>query len=136
MKNKKALHVQFKTLDQLKHELLSLHKNKKTYIQPKDVILFESLNGFRNFMTLQKLEILTLIASEKPKSVYELAKMVNRSIAPVQKDCTLLASFGFIILEKEKVGRGNLVPRLKFDFNRIIVEVPQYPYELSFRSAA
>ena len=136
MKSKKVLTIKFQSLDQLKKELLLLPKTKNGYIQPEDVLLFESLNGFRNFMTLQKLELLAVISSAKPKSVYELAKMVNRAIATVQKDCHVLASSGFIILEKEKSGRRNLTPRLKFNYDRIIVELPQHPYELSFKAAA
>jgi len=136
MKTKKALTVKFKSLDELEKELLDLPKKKVGYIQPKDVILFESINGFRNFMTLQKLELLTLIASENPKSVYELAKMVDRAIAPVQKDCNILAQTGFIIFKKEKGGRRTMTPKLKFDYDRIIVELPQHPYELSFKAAA
>lgn len=136
MKSKKALTIKFQSLDQLKKELLDLPKTKKGYIQPEDILLFESLNGFRNFMTLQKLELLAVISSANPKSVYELAKMVNRAIATVQKDCNVLASSGFIILEKEKGGRKNLAPRLKFNYDRIIVEMPEHPYELSFKAAA
>lgn len=135
MKNKKVLRIQFKNLDQLKKELLDLPKSKKTYIQPEEVVLFESLNGFRNFMTLQKLELLTIIASEKPKSVYELAQMVGRAIAPVQKDCNTLKSTGFIIFEKEKGGRKTIAPRLKFNYDTIVVELPEHPYELSFKAA-
>lgn len=136
MKSKKALTIKFQSLEQLKKELLDLPKTKKVYIQPEDVLLFESLNGFRNFMTLQKLELLAVISSANPKSVYELAKMVNRAIATVQKDCNLLASSGFIILEKEKGGRKSLAPRLKFNYDRIIVQMPEHPYELSFKAAA
>lgn len=136
MKSKKALTIKFQSLEQLKKELLDLPKTKKGYIQPEDVLLFESLNGFRNFMTLQKLELLAVISSANPKSVYELAKMVNRAIATVQKDCNLLASSGFIILEKEKGGRKSLAPRLKFNYDRIIVQMPEHPYELSFKAAA
>lgn len=136
MKNKKALTIKFKNLDELEKELLDLPKKKVGYIQPKDVVLFESINGFRSFMTLQKLEILTLIASEKPKSVYELARIVDRAIAPVQKDCNILAKAGFIIFEKEKGGRKTITPKLKFDYDRLIVELPEHPYELSFKAAA
>lgn len=136
MKNKKTLTIKFKPLSQIKNELHSIKNNKKIYIQPNDVILFESLSGFRNFMTLQKLELLTLIASHKPKSVYELAQMINRAVAPVQKDCHLLEQTGFIMLEKQKTGRGALVPKLKFDYDRIVVEIPLYPYQLSFKSVA
>lgn len=136
MKNKKALTIKFQSLEQLKKELLDLPKTKKGYIQPEDVLLFESLNGFRNFMTLQKLELLAVISSANPKSVYELAKMVNRAIATVQKDCNVLASSGFIVFDKEKGGRKTLAPRLKFNYDRIIVQMPEHPYELSFKAAA
>lgn len=136
MKNKKALTIKFQSLEQLKKELLDLPKTKKGYIQPEDVLLFESLNGFRNFMTLQKLELLAVISSANPKSVYELAKMVNRAIATVQKDCNVLASSGFIVFDKEKGGRKTLAPRLRFNYDRIIVQMPEHPYELSFKAAA
>ncbi len=136
MKTKKALTIKFISLAELEKELIDYPKTKIGYIQPTDVILFENINGFRNFMTLQKLELLTLIASAKPKSVYELAKMVDRAISPVQKDCHSLAQAGFIKFEKEKGGRGTMTPKLKFAYNRIVVEMPSHPYELSFKRAA
>lgn len=132
----KALKVKFKNLDLWEKELLDLPKTKKGFIQPKDVIFFDSLNSFRNFMTLQKLEILTIIASAKPKSVYELAKMVDRALGPVQNDCYILESVGFIVFEKQKTGRKTIAPKLKFNYDRIIVELPQHPYELSFKAVA
>ncbi len=136
MKYKKPLKIQFKSLDDLEKELLALPESNYRYIQPKDVIIFESINGFRNFMTMQKLEILTMIAFAKPKSIYELAKMVERSLAPVQKDCQTLCDTGFITLVKEKNGRQSLRPKLKFDYDTIIVETSSHPYELSFKIAA
>jgi predicted transcriptional regulator len=135
MKNKKALRIKFKSLEAIEQELLDLPKKKHGYVQPQDVILFESLNAFRNFLTLQKLEILMLIAAKQPKSVYELAGLVGRAIAPVQKDCHMLSKAQFIYFEKEKGGRGSLKPKLKFDYDRILVEMQDFPYELWFRSA-
>lgn len=136
MKKNSALKVKFKSIDQWEKELLDLPKTKKTSIQPKDVVIFDSLNSFRNFMTLQKLEILTIIASAKPKSVYELAKMVDRALGPVQNDCNILESVGFIVFEKKTTGRKTIAPKLKFNYDRIIVELPEHPYELSFKAAA
>ena len=135
MKVNKTLRIKFKSLEDLKTELLDLPKKKKGYIQPTDVILFESLNAFRNFMTLQKLEILMVIAAKKPRSVYELAQLVGRAIAPVQKDCSALAKAQFIYFEKELGGRGSLKPLLKFDYDRLLVEMQDFPYELWFRAA-
>lgn len=53
-------------------------------------------------MTLQKIEILTIIASAKPKSVYELAKMVDRALGPVQNDCYILESIGSLFLKNKR----------------------------------
>jgi len=134
--NELTMTVRFKDLSTLEEDLLALPKNKGVKLQPKNVVYFDSLPSFRNFMTLQKIEILTMIAGEKPKSVYELAKMLNRSIAPVQKDCQTLEAAGFITLDKEKAGRGTLTPKLSFPYHAILVKVPVYPYELQFKTAA
>lgn len=136
MKKSNALKIKFRSLDQWEKELLNLPKSKKGYVQPKDVVIFDSLNSFRNFMTLQKLELLTIIASAKPKSVYELSKMLDRALGPVQNDCKGLEGLGFIILEQEKSGRKTIIPKLKFNYDRIIVELPDHHYELSFKAAA
>ena len=76
--------VEFKDISNIEKDLLSLAKKKSPKIQPKNIVYFDTMGSFRNFMTLQKLEILALIAEEKLKSVYELAKMLNRAIAPVR----------------------------------------------------
>lgn len=136
MKKNKALKVKFKNIDLWEKELLAFPKHKKDSLPSKDTIIFDTLSSFRNFMTLQKLEILTIIASEKPKSVYELAKMVDRSLGPVQNDCNTLESVGFIIFEKQRTGRKTITPKLTFNYDRIIVELPEYPYELSFKTVA
>lgn len=136
MKKINALTIKFQSLDELEKELLDFPKTKKSYIQPKDVIFFDSLSSFRNFMTLQKLELLTIIASAKPKSVYELSKMVDRALGPVQNDCNALESVGFIVFEKQKNGRKTIMPKLKFNYDKIIIELPQHPYEITFKAVA
>ena len=126
----------FKDLDDLERELLSLAKKRTPQIQSKNVVYFDSITSFRSFMTLQKLEILTMIAFEKPKSVYELTQMLDRGLAPVQKECQMLEKAGFIKLEREKTGRGSLKPRLTFEYDRIVVQLPEHPYELQFKAVA
>lgn len=136
MRKTKTLKIKFESIDQWEKELLSLPKHKNSFVQSKNIIFFDSLNSFRNFMTLQKLEILTIIASAKPKSVYELAKMVDRSIGPVQNDCNTLESVGFIVFEKQKTGRKTIAPKLAFNYDKIIVELPEHPYQLAFKAVA
>jgi predicted transcriptional regulator len=131
-----TLTVEFKDISSIEKELLTLAKNRTPKIQPKNIVYFDSMGSFRNFMTIQKLEILALIAEGKLKSVYELSKMLNRAIAPVQKDCQMLEAAGFIVFNKEKGGRGTITPRLTFPYHCILVKLPEHPYELQFKTAA
>ena len=135
MRNK-FMKITFKGLDDLEEDLLGLLKKKIPKVQRKDVVQFDSVASFRSFMSLQKIEILTLIATAEPRSVYELTKMLGRGLAPVQKDCQMLESAGFIKFEKEKGGRGSLKPKLVFDYTGIVVQLPDHPYELQFSSAS
>ncbi len=132
----KAMTVTFKDLAELEKDLLGALKKKAPKVQARDVVYFDNIASFRSFMTLQKIEILTLIAAAHPKSVYELTQMLDRGLAPVQKDCQMLESVGFIKFEKEKGGRGSLKPKLVFDYNRIVVQLPEHPYELQFSAAS
>lgn len=136
MKNKKEMIVAFKTLDELGKEAIKAIKNRKPSIQPDNVVYFDSWTSFRNFMTLQKLEVLMMISSVEPNSIYELMRLLDRSLTAVQKDCEALERVGFITLEKQKTGRGQVVPRLKFKYDKIVVQLAQHPYELSFKAAA
>jgi predicted transcriptional regulator len=126
----------FKSLDEMTTELLSSLKNKTPKIQAENIIYCDNWASFRNFMSLQKIEILTMISSAQPNSIYELTRMLDRSLSAVQKDCESLEQTGFITLEKKKTGRGQITPRLKFKYDKIVVRLPQYPYELSFKATA
>ena len=134
MKTNKAMIISFKDLDDLKADLMGVLKSKKA-VQPKNAIYFDSPQSFRNFMTLQKLELLAMISFEEPKSIYDLANMVNRALAAVQKDCQMLERLGFIKFDKQKTGRGSIIPKLKFEYDRIIVQMPEHPYSLRIEAA-
>lgn len=62
--------------------------------------------------------------------------MVDRALGPVQNDCNALEGLGFIILKKEKAGRKTIMPKLKFNYDKLIIELPDHPYEWSFKAAA
>lgn len=126
----------FMTLNELHKKVITAVKTRTPDIQPKNILYFDSVNSFRGFMTLQKLEILAIIAHHKPKSIYELARITNRGLAPVQKDCEALERIGFLMFEKQKSGRKTITPKLKFNYDRIIVKMPEAPYELTFKAAA
>lgn len=136
MKTKKEMIIVFKSLEDLGAEAITAIRNKNSKVQPVNVIYFSNWTSFRNFMSLQKIEILTMISSVQPKSIYELTRLLDRSLAAVQKDCEVLEKTGFITLEKQKSGRKQLLPRLKFNYDKIIVKLSDHPYELSFKAAA
>lgn len=136
MKTKKEMIIAFKSLEDLGAEAITAIRNKNSKVQPVNVIYFSNWTSFRNFMSLQKIEILTMISSVQPKSIYELTRLLDRSLAAVQKDCEVLEKTGFITLEKQKSGRKQLLPRLKFNYDKIIVKLSDHPYELSFKAAA
>lgn len=136
MKVKKTLIISFKTLKQLKAETLHALKTKTPHIQPANTVFFDSLPSFREFMTVQKLEILAVISELRPQSVYELAKLLERDTAAVQRDCNALMHAGFITLPPGPGPRGPKVPKLKFPYHRLLVELPRLSYELSFKKAA
>lgn len=136
MKTKKEMIIAFKSLEDLGAEAITAIRNKNSKVQPVNVIYFSNWTSFRNFMSLQKIEILTMISSVQPKSIYELTRLLDRSLAAVQKDCEVLEKTGFITLEKQKSGRKQLIPRLKFNYDKIIVKLSDHPYELSFKAAA
>ncbi len=136
MKNKKVLFIAFKSLSELEGEVLDTMKSGKPHIQNKNLIYFDTLKSFREFLTVQKLELLAVIASQKPSSIYELAQLLERDVAPVQRDCTVLTNTGFIVLKDSKSSRGAKLPRLKFDYNCLVVQLPKLSYELKFDAAA
>jgi len=136
MKSKKEIIISFKSLDELGKEAINSIKNRKQNIQPDNIIYFDSWTSFRGFMSLQKLEILMMISSLEPKSIYELTRLLDRSLSAVQKDCEALAQVGFITLEKKKSGRGQVTPRLKFNYDKIVVKLIRHPYVLSFKATA
>lgn len=136
MKSKKEIIVVFKSLDDLSKEAIKAIKTRTAKVQPENIIYFDSWTSFRGFMSLQKLEILAMISSVEPNSIYELMRLLDRSLSAVQKDCEALEQVSFITLVKKKTGRGQVVPRLKFNYDKIIVKLPEHPYELSFKAAA
>ena len=120
MKRNNILEVHFKDRKEFWNEAAVALKKRQPLIQPKHVIYFESVAGFRNFMTMQKIEILTSIAIHKPGTIYELAKLVDRDFAGVHRDCASLRVTGFITLKESRDARGSKKPMLKFMWRRFL----------------
>ena len=78
-----------------------------------EIISFPNFETLGKVVTGARLELLHVIRAAKPKSIQELARILERDFKNVYQDVTLLAEFGLI--ELRKVGpRRSVAPRVKF----------------------
>ena len=105
MKRHEFIEIYFESFNEFKKKVTKALTTRTPSIQPKSHIVFDSVASFRNYMTVQKIELLTAIANQKPSSIYELAQIVDRDFAAVLRDCTSLGATGFIRL---KIGRAHV----------------------------
>jgi predicted transcriptional regulator len=64
---------------------------------------FSGISALRQLLNNEKARILSTIKTEKPVSLYDLAKKLNRSFKSVHGDVKLLERFGFVQLVEEKI---------------------------------
>jgi predicted transcriptional regulator len=84
-------------------------KNKEEYD-------FSDIAALRKALSNEKARMLSVIKSEKPDSIYLLAKKLERNFKSVYEDCKLLEKFGFIELIEDKVkNKRRLSPRISSD---------------------
>ena len=85
---------------------------------------FSDIKLLRNLLTNEKARILHLLKSQKPKSIYALAKLLGRDFKSVREDIKVLERFGFIEFHAEKIGkRESLMPILIIDKLQIIINI-------------
>lgn len=77
----------------------SMFKKYKTSKKDYD---FEGILALRQLLSNEKARILHVIKTQKPKSIYDLAKKLGRGFKSVNDDIKLLERFGFIELIEEK----------------------------------
>lgn len=81
---------------------------------------FKGLASLRSLLSNEKARILHIIKTRNPKSIYDVAKMLQRDFKSVSEDIKLLEEFGFIDLIKENTGsRKRLKPVIVIDTLKI-----------------
>ena len=134
-----TLHMKFRSLDDLKNDVKTavtqaIKHGEKT-VQKQDTIYFTSLQEFQSCMTEQKYIILAAIYHSQPQSVYQLAKIVQRDVPNVKRDCDMLEQLGFIVQTHTDEGRKGKQPRLKFPYDRIVVCAEGFQYSHNLNAA-
>ena len=79
------------------HGAFSIFRKSK-----KEEYDFSSLGAVRQILSNEKARILHVIKTEKPGSIYELAKKLGRGFKSVSDNLKLLERFGFIEFVEEK----------------------------------
>ena len=68
---------------------------------------FSGMLALRQLLSNEKARILHIIKTKKPKSIYELSKILERGFKSVNDDVRLLKRWGFIELVEEKTKKRN-----------------------------
>jgi len=85
---------------------------------------FSGILALRQLLSNEKARILHVIKTQKPKSLYDLAKKLGRNFKSVNDDVKLLERFGFIELIEEKTkNRIRHKPEIVVDFVTINLHV-------------
>src|SRR3990172_11411941 len=83
---------------------------------------FDSLLTLRQLLSNEKARILHVIKTYEPKSIYELAKRLERGFKAVNDHVKLLERFGFIEMVQEKTkNRKRYRPKIVVD--NIVINV-------------
>jgi len=105
----------------IKEELKAIDKGRAKTLR-EDSTSFQSLDQLRKFLTPKRLELLRVIRHKKPQSIYELAKLVERTPENVNTDLKFLERLGFVEITKVKEIRKRSIPEVGYD--KMTLEIP------------
>ena len=85
---------------------------------------FSGISALRQLLNPEKARLLSVIKTEKPSSLYDLAKKLHRGFKSVHDDIKLLERFGFVEIVKEKVdNRIRHKPKIISDIITIHIKI-------------
>lgn len=88
----------------------------RTPFKPVQGSSFSSLKAVRNFLTPKRLELLHLVKTKEPRSIYALAKLAKREFPSVLRDIDLLSRHGLVKLSRSTQSRrGPVLPEVGYD---------------------
>ena len=91
-------------------------------IEKKSEIHFETIDVMRKVLTNKRLTVLKTIKEEEPRSVYELARLLNRDLKNVNQDLQMLIDLGLVTVEQIRDDKKRIIPHVEYD--KILLEIP------------
>ncbi|MBC7539411.1 MAG: transcriptional regulator [Bacteriovorax sp.] len=113
MKLKKAKII-IKSIKEVKLEWSKALRGQVKMVQKKDEIIFTSLEAASKVFTKGRMEILQTIMKENPRSIYDLAKILEKDFKNVYTDVKFLSEIGLIELKESKNSKNGLKPVARF----------------------
>lgn len=124
----KTLNIYIESTKDFMGDIRKALHGQKVLKEMKGSISCDSIENFKSLLTQNRLEILMAISREKPESVYQLAKFLNREHHHVVKDCRILEGYGFIALEEVDQTKKQYTPMLAYDYDVIRVHAKMEEY--------
>ena len=113
--------------DKTKIREITITESKGTFSifrKGKEDYDYSGILALRQLLSNEKARILHTIKTQKPISIYDLAKKLGRSFKSVNDDVKLLERFGFIDLIEEKTkNRKRYKPEIVVDLITIHLKV-------------
>ena len=113
----KKIKVQIKSLDDVLDNFVNVAKKvqKGTKVKPQKGVYLADVETARAIFTESRLKIIHILKSKEPKSIYALAKLLQRDFKNVYEDVSFLAELGILVIEESKTGRRQKKPTLVCD---------------------
>jgi predicted transcriptional regulator len=96
----KTLTIRIKPVEKAMNEFREAYKTLEAgrRVRRREGVYFVSIEAARNLLTPNRLALLRAIRTERPSSIYQLAKKLNRNLKNVQEDLHLLEGYGVVKL--------------------------------------
>lgn len=120
----KHITLKVKTLDKMAADFKRIWKDAgkgKSVRDAIETICFDSVEDMQKFLSPERIRLLKMVHEKNPKSIYELAKMLDRDRKNVTEDVKMLEGVGLI--ERKTAKRGKEKVELVVDYDRIQMDI-------------
>ncbi|MBV8358003.1 MAG: ArsR family transcriptional regulator [Deltaproteobacteria bacterium] len=121
----KTLNIEIRPLSELFDDFRGAFKaaQQGRAFKRREGVYFTSLEAARNFLTRERLALLQAIRTQHPRSIYELAKAVDRNLKNVQQDVRLLERHGLVRFTEKRRGQKSKVKIPEAPFDQIALRI-------------
>ena len=86
-------------------------------------VYFTSLEAARALLTRNRLALLRAVRARRPRSIYELARTLNRDLKNVQEDVRMLEEYGLLRLTRGRGGGKRVITVPEALFGEITLKI-------------